>query len=65
MTAIDYMKAFDSVNRADIMKTLKLYKIDAKIVEATLQMTRETQQQSGSMTGQKHLSSHIWNMPRL
>ena len=38
VTAIDYKKAFDSVNRAEMIETLKLYKIDAKIIEATSQI---------------------------
>ena len=38
LTAIDYRKAFDSVNRAEMIEALKLYKIDTKIIDATAQI---------------------------
>ena len=38
LTAIDYKKAFDSVDRAEMVEAMKLYKIDPKIIDATAQI---------------------------
>ena len=38
LAAIDYKKAFDSVDRAEMIDALKLYKIDPKIIDATAQI---------------------------
>ena len=38
LTAIDYRKAFDSIDRAEMIQALKSYKVDAKLIEATAQI---------------------------